>query len=159
MEYDLWRKDRNILEVDVLDTNVLMLFPDAFLSFKNCLVVIPLKVIEELEGLYWNQRGTTRKKARITLNKIFEFGDKVKLMSGVLIKETNSWFCLRISKGTYFKKKTPDNMIISVAIDLKNEHKGERSVKLCTRDRKMRVRARKRKIDAVVYPEKKLISQ
>ncbi|MCK5736020.1 MAG: PhoH family protein, partial [Spirochaetaceae bacterium] len=66
----------------VIDTNVLIHRPDAFLSFKEALVVIPLWVFEELDNLKRDHAGRGRS-ARQAIRYINDYSKKGDLQAGV----------------------------------------------------------------------------
>ena len=66
----------------VIDTNVLIHRPDAFLSYRDSLVVIPLWVFEELDNLKRDHAGRGRS-ARQAIRYINEFSKHGNLQNGV----------------------------------------------------------------------------
>jgi len=66
----------------VIDTNVLIHRPDAFLSFREALVVIPLWVFEELDNLKRDLAGRGRS-ARQAIRHINDYSKKGNLQTGV----------------------------------------------------------------------------
>jgi len=69
-------------KIFVIDTNVLIHRPDAFLSFREALVIIPLWVFEELDNLKRDHAGRGRS-ARQAIRFINEFSKKGNLQTGV----------------------------------------------------------------------------
>ncbi|MDT8299243.1 MAG: PIN domain-containing protein, partial [Spirochaetaceae bacterium] len=59
----------------VIDTNVLIHRPDAFMSFRDSLVIIPLWVFEELDNLKRDHAGRGRS-ARQAIRYINEFAKR-----------------------------------------------------------------------------------
>lgn len=56
----------------IIDTNVLIHYPEAIMSFKDNEILIPLQVLEELDNLktYPDQRGKSAREAIRFLDKI-----------------------------------------------------------------------------------------
>ncbi|HON89713.1 MAG TPA: PIN domain-containing protein, partial [Spirochaetales bacterium] len=64
------------VKVFIIDTNVLIHYPEAILSFKDNEIVIPLQVLEELDNLktYSDQRGKSARDAIRFLDSVAKKG-------------------------------------------------------------------------------------
>ena len=127
----------------VLDTNILIQAPYALNCFKEHTVVIPLVVIEELDGLKKadGERGANARKAIRILEEMRLMGD---LFEGVRLPEGG---LLRIEKNFINIELPPDmpdnkadNRILMVCKGL-NEQTPEQLVTLVTKDLVMRLKA------------------
>ena len=127
----------------VLDTNILIQAPYALNCFKEHTVVIPLVVIEELDGLKKadGERGANARKAIRILEEMRLMGD---LFEGVRLPEGG---LLRIEKNFINIELPPDmpdnkadNRILMVCKGLK-EQTPEQLVTLVTKDLVMRLKA------------------
>lgn len=127
----------------VLDTNILIQAPYAINCFKEHTVVIPLVVIEELDGLKKadGERGANARKAIRILEEMRLMGD---LFEGVRLPEGG---LLRIEKNFINIELPPDmpdskadNRILMVCKGLK-EQAPEQLVTLVTKDLIMRLKA------------------
>lgn len=139
----------------IIDTNVLIHRPDAILSFKGCVVVLPMWVLEELDRLktFSDERG---RNARRAIRFLDTAGQKGNLAEGV-----------RIDNGTTLKvvasqpKKIPndffedkaDNKIILTAWQIQQEG-GQ--VFFVSKDINARVKATALGIKAVDYEKQKV---
>ena len=144
----------------VIDTNVLIHRPDAILSFKDCHVIIPLWVLEELDKLktYSDERG---RNARQAIRFIEERAAKGRLSDGVKI-ENGSW--LRVALD-YDRTIAPelssdqnDNKIIHCALSLQkrmNNENPQHEVFFISKDINARVKARALGLHALDYEKQK----
>lgn len=102
----------------VLDTSVLISNPNLFQSFKDCEIIIPMKVLEELDNLKIRD-DYVGKNARFInryLDSIREYGN---LMKGITIDNDVLIKVLPDSKTLLsFFEETNDNKIISIAYKL-----------------------------------------
>jgi len=141
----------------VIDTNVLIHKPDAILSFKECDVVIPLWVLEELDHLKVEQsdRGRSARHAIRFLN------DSNKNYTGNLrngLKLPND-IALRVMmthseiKDVDLKASKADNKIILCAYDLQQEGK---LVFFVSKDINARIKALSLGVHAVDYEKHKV---
>ncbi len=139
----------------VIDTNVLIHYPEAIMSFRDNEIVIPLEVLEELDGLktYPDQRG---KSARDAIRFLDSIAKKGNLNDGVKLENGSS---LRVSLR--LPEKTPpgieldrnDNKIILCAYALQAEG---RQVFFVSKDINARVKATALGIKAVDYEKQKV---
>lgn len=141
----------------VIDTNVLIHKPDAILSFKNCDVVVPLWVLEELDQLKVEQsdRGRSARHAIRFLN------DSNKNYSGNLrngLKLPNDIVLTVMMthseiKDIDLKAAKADNKIILCAYDLQQEGK---LVFFVSKDINARIKALSLGVHAVDYEKHKV---
>jgi PhoH-like ATPase len=96
----------------VIDTNVLIHYPEAIMSFRDNEIVIPLEVLEELDGLktYPDQRGKSAREAIRFLDSIARKGN---LNEGVRLDNGST---LRVSL------KLPEKMPPGIELD-RNDNK------------------------------------
>ncbi len=146
---------KKLAKTFVLDTNVLIHRPDAFLSFRNSLVVIPLWVFEELDSLKRDHAGRGRS-ARQAIRYINESSKKgnlqkgVKLPSGGILKVGLAQNALLPSDLALDKM---DNKIIRCALALKQ--RGE-NVFFVSKDINARIKAGVLGLKAVDYEKHKV---
>ena len=139
--------------VYVLDTNILLHEPFAFLSFKEHDVVIPMTVLEELDSIKDRQKDVSRD-ARVAIRALEDIlvnATPEEILSGVSLKKENSdqpSGCLSIFNDFSLKEGTiplsfneNDNRIISSAIFLQSTFP-EKKIILVTKDINMRLKAK-----------------
>jgi PhoH-like ATPase len=126
-------------KIFVLDTNVLIHDPEAFLNFADNDVVLPITVIEELDKLK-RGNGEIPYSARQTLRLIDSFRETGKLSSGV---ELPSGGMLRVGMDSdqHLDKNTNDNKIISMAFALAIHKDNGKPVILVSKDTSVRIKA------------------
>jgi len=91
-------------KIFVIDTNVLIHRSDAFLSFREALVVIPLWVFEELDNLKRDHAGRGRS-ARQAIRYISEYSKKGNLQAGVKLPNGGT-----LIVGLAHNAKVPDDL-------------------------------------------------
>ena len=139
----------------VIDTNVFIHKPDAVLSFRDCEIVIPLWVLEELDKLktYSDERGRNARHAIRFLDEIVSRGvvsEGVKLENNSILKITN------IQPETVprdLDMEKPDNRILLTAIALQEDG---RAVFFVSKDINARVKAAALGLKAVDYEKQKV---
>lgn len=136
----------------VLDTNVLLHEPFAFLSFKEHQVVIPMTVLEELDHIKDRKKDVSRD-ARIAiraLDDILRDATPEQMLAGVNLNEVNAntQGSLMIVNDHLFEEKITglpgnenDHRIINTAIHLQSQ-KPDVKVVLVTKDINMRLKAK-----------------
>jgi len=139
----------------VLDTNVLIHRPDAFLSFKGCEVIIPLWVLEELDKLKRDSAGRGRS-ARHAIRAIEEASQKQSLSDGVRLEHggllrVHMTGSQQVPLGMIPDKV--DNKIILCALEHKNMGK---QVFFVSKDINARIKADALGIRAVDYEKNKV---
>ena len=139
----------------VIDTNVLIHRPDAFLSFREALVVIPLWVFEELDNLKRDHAGRGRS-ARQAIRYINEYSKKGNLQTGVKLPTGGTLIVglaqdARIPKD--FSLEKMDNKIILCALSyLQTGHE----VFFVSKDINARIKAAVLGLKAVDYENNKV---
>ncbi|MGA2090339.1 MAG: PhoH family protein [Endomicrobiales bacterium] len=124
----------------VLDTNVLLHDPESIFSFKDSKVVVPMTVIEELDGFKTlnDERGRS---ARLISRRLDGLRSKGKLSQGVKIKN-GSTLIIELEHEVQLPKEfiTPkaDHRILGIAQFL--QQKGE-TVVFITKDINLRIKA------------------
>jgi PhoH-like ATPase len=139
--------------VYVLDTNILLHEPFAFLSFKEHDVVIPMTVLEELDSIKDRQKDVSRD-ARVAIRALEDIlvnATPEEILSGVSLKKETSDHpsgCLSIFNDFSLKEGTiplsfneNDNRIISSAIFLQSTFPKKKII-LVTKDINMRLKAK-----------------
>ena len=125
----------------ILDTNVLIQAPYALQSFEDNHLVLPLAVLEELDGLKnaEGERGANARQAIRYLESLRTAGNLLEGVSlpggGTLRLEVN---CVGVKLPEGFPEHKNDNRILKVCIGLRNR---ETPVILVTKDIMVRVKA------------------
>lgn len=142
-------------KIFVIDTNVLIHRPDAFLSFRDSEVVIPIWVFEELDKLKRDHAGRGRS-ARQAIRYVNDFSKKGSLQKGVKLP---SGGILRVGLAQSNRiprelaSETMDNKIISCALALKQEG---HDVFFVSKDINARIKAAVMGLHAVDYEKNKV---
>jgi PhoH-like ATPase len=133
----------------VLDTNILLANPNAILSFDDNDVYIPISVIEEMDT-FKKGLSETGRNARHFSRILDDFRSRGSLSTGIKLfpdrSDGGSLFVTLDSDmsllPSWFERK-PDNLILSVALMLKNKggSSDKRSVVLITKDSNLRIKA------------------
>lgn len=133
----------------VLDTNVLLANPNAILSFDDNDVYIPISVIEEIDTFKKGMSETGRN-ARHFSRILDDLRSRGSLSTGIKLfpdrPDSGSLFVTLDSDmsllPSWFERK-PDNLILSVALILKNKDAtpDKRAVVLITKDSNLRIKA------------------
>jgi PhoH-like ATPase len=139
----------------VIDTNVLIHYPESIMSFRDNEIVLPLEVLEELDNLktYPDQRGKSAREAIRFLDAIARKGnlnDGVRLENGSTLRVSLS-LPDRMPQGIELDKK--DNKIILCAFALQAEGK---QVFFVSKDINARVKATALGLKAVDYEKQKV---
>jgi PhoH-like ATPase len=137
----------------VLDTNILLHEPFAFLSFKEHDVVVPMTVLEELDSIKDRQKDVSRD-ARVAIRALEDVlvnATPEEVLAGVKLPQNDAEHpsgCLSIFNDYTLEKKTGclsfnenDNRIISAALYMQ-EKKSPNKVVLVTKDINMRLKAK-----------------
>jgi len=126
----------------VMDTNVLLTEARSFFNYKNNDIVIPYKVLEEIDKHKKRQDGVGVN-ARLTIRLLDEYREKGSLHRGVRIGKGKGFLSIRGHKPELipdgFSRRDPDNQIIGTAITLKKAFPNRRVI-LVSRDINMRVK-------------------
>lgn len=139
--------------VYVLDTNILLHEPFAFLSFKEHDVVVPMTVLEELDSIKDRRKDVSRD-ARVAIRALEDTlanATPEEVLSGVKLGQDNGGDpsgCLSIFNDYALEEDNiklsfneNDNRIISTAIFLQNDYPKNKVV-LVTKDINMRLKAK-----------------
>lgn len=132
-------------KIYLLDTSVLLHRPESIFSFGEHKVVIPIVVLDELDGF---KRGSMQinRNARRIIGMFDELRVKGRLFDGVTLDgggtlkvDTVDERCIKATLPSGFVKNA-DNQILATAVEIKNENP-ESKVVLVTKDINMRVKA------------------
>jgi PhoH-like ATPase len=139
----------------VIDTNVLIHYPEAIMSFRDNEIVLPLEVLEELDKLktYPDQRGKSAREAIRFLDSIARKGylnEGVRLENGSTLRVSLK-LPEKIPQGIELDKN--DNKIILCAYALQAEDK---RVFFVSKDINARVKATALGLKAVDYEKQKV---
>jgi len=139
----------------VIDTNVLIHRPDAFISFRDSVVVIPLWVFEELDYLKRDPEGRGRS-ARQAIRYINDYSKKGNLQNGVKLPSGGILKVGLVREATIPKDlslEKVDNKIILCALSLLREGN---DVFFVSKDINARIKASVLGIKAVDYQKNKV---
>lgn len=128
----------------VIDTNVLIQAPYAFQCFEDNNLVIPLVVLEELDGLKKHE-GEKGANARAAVRRLEEYRNKGDLLKGVALENGG---VIRIEKN-FVNVELPedlpedkaDNRILKVCKGLCENQEGNQEIILVTKDLVLRLKA------------------
>ena len=126
----------------VLDTSVYLTNSHALYEYKNHDIVVPLKVLEEIDK-HKNRQDSVGHQARNTIRALDSLREKGSLSKGVRLDKGMG--ILRVAGSDVsllpedLSPEVPDNMIISTALLERQETPASRKVILVTRDINMRV--------------------
>jgi PhoH-like ATPase len=129
-------------KVYVLDTSVCLTDADCLTSFENNDIVVPLKVLEEIDHNKKRQDGAGIN-ARKTIRMLDSYREKGSLHKGVRIAKGKGIIQVKGYDPAVLPKEydanTPDNQIIATALTERTLHK-KRKVIVVSRDINMRVK-------------------
>lgn len=144
-------------KIFVIDTNVLLTDSNSILNFDESDIVIPLKVLDEIDN-HKKRQDSVGMHARGTIRKLDELRSDGDLFKGV-----------PVSNGVLFVKKydpfllpddlemdNPDNQIIATALTVQKENKNSKVV-LVSRDINMRVKCDSLGIDCEDYSNDQVV--
>ncbi len=126
-------------KIFVLDTNVLIHDPEAFLHFGDNEVVLPITVIEELDKLK-RGNGEIPFSARQTLRLLDHYRETGKLSAGVHLP-SDGILRVEIKEHSHLHKSSNDNRIISTAVTIANNGCKGQPVILVSKDTSVRIKA------------------
>jgi PhoH-like ATPase len=126
-------------KIFVLDTNVLIHDPEAFLNFADNDVILPITVIEELDKLK-RGNGEIPYSARHALRLIDSFRETGNLSSGVALPG-GGLLRVSIEENRHLEKHSNDNKIISSAVSLAIDENNHQPVILVSKDTSVRIKA------------------
>lgn len=137
----------------ILDTNILLHEPFAFLSFKEHDVIVPMTVLEELDSIKDRRKDVSRD-ARVAIRALEDAlanASPEEVLAGVPLPNQDESFttgCLSIFNDYTLEQTTGnlsfkenDNRIINTAVHIQNLHP-EKKVVLVTKDINMRLKAK-----------------
>jgi PhoH-like ATPase len=134
-------------KIFVLDTSVLIHDPDALEKFENNHLVMPMTVIEELDGLR-KGRGLISLAAREALRKIDDFHGNG--MCSYVCSPTNGRSLRILTENGEFSGLSADDKIVRSAV-MQKQAAGETPVILVSKDTAVRIKAEAYGIDAQDY--------
>lgn len=129
----------------ILDTNVLLVDPDAIDNFEDNIVVISMTVLEELDGL--KKRSSTEYEARLAIQTILGLttrhkpGEPISLKSGGMFVLDASELKSQSVKGFDLTLDKPDNRLLALAIKYKLDPDLPNRVVIVTNDAAVRTKA------------------
>ncbi len=144
----------------ILDTNVLLLDPEAFCKFADNIVVIPISVVEEIDTFKRDLNGLGRN-ARHAIRLLDKFRRKGNLSQGVEVNDKGG-VCMvdlgsgdRIELPPTFARDKVDNRLLVTALSLMKKQ-AEVPVILVTKDANLRIKADALGIKPMDYESKKV---
>ena len=126
-------------KIFVLDTNVLIHDPEAFLHFDENDVVLPITVIEELDKMK-RGNGEIPYSARQALRLLDHYRETGNLSSGVTLPNEGT-LRVEIKETSHLHKQSNDNRIISTAVTIANNGCKGQPVILVSKDTSVRIKA------------------
>jgi PhoH-like ATPase len=142
-------------KIYVLDTSVLLTDHNSLFHYDNNDVVIPLKVLEEIDKHKKRQDGVGTN-ARATIRILDSLREKGNLHKGVRINKGKGMLSVRECDLGHlpkdFNPQDPDNQIICTALTVKKENE-KRKIIMVSRDINMRV-----KCDAICLESKDFVT-
>lgn len=138
------KKSKSKKKIFILDTNVLLHDPNSILSFQDNTVIIPIVVVEELDGHKKGMDEVSRNARQVSriLDSFRQNGrlsEGIKLESGGIIQvELNHQSPEELPRELIFEKA--DNRILAMALNFKKECP-EQEVILVTKDTNLRIKA------------------
>jgi len=147
-------------KIYVLDTNVLLHDPEAIFSFQDNEVVIPLVVIEEVDGQKRRQDEVGRH-ARLVAHHLDELRLRAKLSEGVILSNGGRLRVELKHESMHhlpddLDPRKPDNQVIALTLQLKDE-KHDTPVILVSKDINIRVKADALNLAAQDYETDKVV--
>jgi PhoH-like ATPase len=139
----------------VLDTSVLVHDPQALEKFEDNNLILPLTVIEELDGLK-RGRGSVSYSAREALRVLDNFRGKGDISKGVPLDGGGSIRIVMETPDLHGSKPSGDNKIVKTAVAIKNKMgKNEPPVVLVSKDLAVRIKAEAQGVPAEDYKHDK----
>ena len=130
-------------KIYVLDTSVCMTDANSLTSYSNNDIVIPFKVLEEIDD-HKQRQDSVGANARETIRKLDELRAKGSLKEGVRIARGKGVIKVRTGELQHLpigaNKEDPDNDIISVALAEQKDNPGKK-VTIVSRDINMRIKS------------------
>lgn len=142
----------------ILDTSVLIDDPLSYKYFKNSNVIIPIKVINELD-IKKSSIGEFGRNSRVCIRLLEKLSEQGNISSGILIEDDITISIdskYRNMRSNFYKNlgdsDSGDTHILACALDNFNEHK---SIVLVSNDLNLRLRAKALGIQAIGYENTK----
>lgn len=135
-------------DIHVVDTNIFINFLFILKKAEREVIVIPRIVICELNNISENMKKTqwARRQARKALKEIFQNDTtEEKLIKGIYTRN-KCYVCVKENKKNYFEHNSPDNNIISLAVDIQDMNNHGRKVILLSQDKRLKRKAKNKKI-------------
>ena len=130
-------------KIYVLDTSVCMTDANSLTSYSNNDIIIPFKVLEEIDK-HKQRQDSVGANARETIRKLDELRAKGSLKDGIRIAKGKGIVKVRTGELQYLpvgsNREDPDNEIISVALAEQKDNPG-RKVTIVSRDINMRIKS------------------
>jgi len=143
----------------VLDTNVLLTDSNSILNFGEADIVIPLKVLDEIDK-HKKRQDSVGVHARSVIRKLDELRADANLFDGADIGTDTGKIYVKgydpFKLPDDLDIENPDNQIIATALSLKAEHKKSK-ITLVSRDINMRVKCDALKIDCEDYSSDQVV--
>lgn len=128
-------------KIYVFDTSIILSDSGCFNQFGSSDIVLPLKVLEEIDG-HKKRQDSVGANAREVIRFLDSLRSKGSLSKGVKIGKNKSTIRVEVSKkntGDVLDIKIPDNEIVEVALDLKDRNPDKKII-VVSRDINMRVK-------------------
>lgn len=132
-------------KVFILDTNILLVDPNAIDRFEDNVVVVSMTVLEELDGL--KKRSSTEYEARQAIQSIVHLtrrnppDEPVKLKDGGAFILDARELCSKGAKKFDLNLDKPDNRLLALAIEYREDSNYPDRVVIVTNDAVVRVKA------------------
>ncbi len=151
--------DTKMVKNYVLDTNVLLHDPDSIFSFDDNNVIIPLPVLEELDG-FKRKPGQLGANCREVVRNLDSLREKGNLLSGIELDKGGKLKVLVYHKNNFeippfLKRELKDNWILLYALRLSKESDDGLETILVTKDINFRLKAEAVGINAQDYMKDK----
>jgi PhoH-like ATPase len=142
----------------VLDTNVLLHDPRAIYTFQDNHVIIPIYVIEEIDG-FKKELSERGRNAREVARSLDSFREKGRLSDGVPIGDQGGVIRVAIGKRAMpdplRTSQIADNFILAVALEVRDAEPSIRTT-LVTKDVNLRIRGDALGLDTADYDSEKI---
>ncbi len=151
----------NLKKIYVLDTSVLIHNPEAIFDFGDNKIIIPIAVLEELDGLKSakGDLGFSAREASRNLDSVFGNASPEEISSGIMI-EGGALLSFDLNKNDFnllppVMKHSADNSILLVAIRIKNYNEKARVI-VVSKDINLRLKAIALNLEAQDYEADKV---
>jgi len=148
----------------ILDTNVLLSDPNAIFNFNNHDIVIPFKVLEEIDKKK-SLQDTIGSNARYAIRELDKLRERGSIISGIRLGKGKGFLSIKESdinklpeEFKYLHTSSPDNRILAVAYTEKTSNP-EKKVIIVSRDITVRVKADALSIPSQNYESDKVVEK